>query len=199
MVDPIKSLVFEWLITNGSFPGFSDRLDATKPQWKTVAEDMIVYRGQGHSKKGIPSLGPPNVLKGDMRSVISTSLHRESISEYAGAECCIFQITLKPGVKYLDVESVFTAEDNYEELAEDVRKKTFPDSWIKPKTALRVLVAFFLKNLKKEHEIMVAGGGSFSDPVSQGGVPEVFTTSYSPKIAGRRRLRRKTRRSKYSR
>jgi len=199
MIDPLKSLVFEWIITNGSFPGFSDRLNATKSEWKTVTEDMTVYRGQGHTKKNIPLLGPPNVLKGDVRSVISTSKQRESVSEYAGTDCCVFQITLKPGVKYIDTEAVVIAEEEYDEIADELRKRAPADSWIKEKTPRRVMKAFFLKNLKKEHEIMVLGGGSFSELVSQGGTPEVFTTSYSSKTAGRRRSRRKTRRSKYNR
>lgn len=199
MIDPLKSLVFEWIITNGSFPGFSDRLNATKSQWKTVTEDITVWRGQGHAKKNIPILGAPNVLKSDMRPVISTSKQRESVIEYAGDECCVFQITLKPGVKYIDTEAVVIADDEYEEIADELRTRAPADSWVKEKTPRRVMKAFFLKNLNKEHEIMVLGGGSFSDLVSQGGKPEVFTTSYSIKTAGRRRSRRKTRRSKYSR
>ena len=195
MVDPLKSFVFEWVITNGSLPGFAERLEATKPLWQTVTEEMTVWRGQGHAKKGIPSLGPPNVLSTGMRPVISMSKDRASVTEYAGADCCIFKIVLKSGVKYLDIESIFTPEDDYDALADDVRKKA-SGSWVKPNTPRKVLVAFFMKNMSKEHEIIVLGDGSFSDPVSEGGKPEVFTTTYSPKTAGRRR-RRKTRRSKY--
>jgi hypothetical protein len=195
MVDPLKSFVFEWVITNGSLPGFDQRLNDTKPLWQTVTEEMTVYRGQGHDKKGIPSLGPPNVLSTGIRPIISTSKDRASVTEYAGVDCCIFKIILKPGVKYLDVESVFTPEDDYEALADDVRKRA-SGSWVKLNTPRKVLAAFFMKNMSKEHEIMVLSDGFFSDPVSEGGAPEVFATTYSPKTAGRRR-RRKTRRSKY--
>lgn len=195
MVDPLKSFVFEWVITNGSLPGFDQRLNDTKPLWQTVTEEMTVYRGQGHAKKGIPSLGPPNVLSTGIRPIISTSKDRASVTEYAGADCCIFKIILKPGVKYLDIESIFTPEDDYEALADNVRKRA-SGSWVKPTTPRKVLAAFFMKNMSKEHEIMVLSDGSFSDPVSEGGKPEVFATTYSPKTAGRRR-RRKTRRSKY--
>jgi hypothetical protein len=188
-MDAVKLLIFEWVITNGSLPGFAERLDATKPMWKTVEADMTVYRGQGHSKKGIPFVGtvPPNMIKGDVRAIISTSKERASIIEYAGADCCIFQIVLKPGVKYLDTEAMFGADDAYEDLADEVRKLApASGSWVRPNTPRHVLTSFFMKNLKKEHEVMVLGGGTFTEPVSIGGTPQEFEVSYSPKAAGRR-------------
>jgi hypothetical protein len=188
-MDAVKLLIFEWVITNGSLPGFAERLEATKPMWKTVEADMTVYRGQGHSKKGIPAVGavPPNVLKGDIRPIISTSKERASVLDYAGPDCCIFQIVLKPGVKYLDIEAMFGADDAYEDLADEVRKLApASGSWVRPNTPRHVLTSFFMKNLKKEHEVMVLGGGTFTEPVSIGGTPQGFEVSYSPKTAGRR-------------
>ena len=188
-MDAVKLLIFEWVITNGSFPGFAERLDATKPMWKTLEADMTVYRGQGHSKKGILPVGevPPNLLKGDIRPIISTSKERASVIEYAGIDCCIFQIVLKPGVKYLDIEAMFGPEDAYEEIAGEVRKLApTSGSWVRPNTPRHVLTSFFMKNLQKEHEVMVLGGGTFTEPVSIGGTPQGFEVSYSPKAAGRR-------------
>jgi hypothetical protein len=202
-MDAVKLLIFEWVITNGSLPGFAERLDATKPLWKTVEADMTVYRGQGHSKKGIPMVGavPPNLLKGDIRPIISTSKERASVIEYAGADCCIFQIVLKPGVKYLDIEPMFTSTspstgERYIYVAPEIvdgLKARVPNTpeyanyWIKPRTPSGALIQFFKRNIQKEHEVMVLGGGVFVEPVSlKGAKPEVLITSYSPKAAGRR-------------
>jgi len=107
----MEALIVEWVLTCGSLPGFNERLEATKAMWSVSAEPFTVSRGQGHSKKGIPSLSAPQTLHSTIRPLISTSRSRDSSIKYAGSECCLFKINVQPGVRFIDIEAVFHKED----------------------------------------------------------------------------------------
>jgi len=59
-----------------------------------------------------------------------------------------------------------------------------------------VLISAFKTRINKEHEILLEGGGTFTEPVSFGDAkPKVFHTSYQMNSAGRRPRRRTRRRT----
>jgi hypothetical protein len=90
MAATVQALVFEWVLTNGSLPGFADRVNATKHLWpKTPEPQRIVWRGQGRVKPGIPQLAAPNSIRSDVRPVISTSEDKTSAAVFGGDDCCL--------------------------------------------------------------------------------------------------------------
>lgn len=107
-MDELKGIVAEWVLTNGKLPGFDERLKKTLPLWSVVEKDMIVYRGQGGVL--MPNISPVHhsELISDVRSVIATSTSPDSVIRYAGQDCCIFAITLKPGTRYIDVNNLIS-------------------------------------------------------------------------------------------
>ncbi len=107
-MDELKGVVAEWILTNGKLPGFDERLKATLPMWSVVEKDMVVYRGQG----GVitPNVSPVHhtEIVSDVRPVIATSSSPESVVRYAGQDCCIYAIKLKPGIRYIDVNRLIS-------------------------------------------------------------------------------------------
>lgn len=107
-MDELKAVVAEWILTNGKLPGFDERLKATLPLWSVVEKDLVVYRGQGGMIT--PNVSPVHhteIVSG-VRSVISTSSSPESVIRYAGQDCCMYVITLKPGIRYIDVNKLIS-------------------------------------------------------------------------------------------
>jgi hypothetical protein len=200
MAATVQALVFEWVLTNGSLPGFADRVNATKHLWPETPEPQrIVWRGQGRVKPGIPQLAAPNSIRSDVRPVISTSADKASAAVFAGEDCCLYQIVVKPGVRYLDVERVGAGHipleivDHVKSLIPEDRK-----GFISRATHFMKLIGVFKTRIAKEHEILLEGGGVFADPVSfSESVPKEFHTSYQMKAGGRRRgsSSRRTRRT----
>ena len=190
MAATVQALVFEWVLTNGSLPGFADRVNATKHLWPETPEPQrIVWRGQGRVKPGIPQLAAPNSLRSDVRPVISTSADKASAAVFAGEDCCLYQIVVKPGVRYLDVETV--GAGYIPSYIVDYVKSLIPEDrkgFISRATPFMKLISAFKTRIAKEHEILLEGGGVFADPVSfSESVPKEFHTSYQMKAGGRRR------------
>jgi hypothetical protein len=199
MADTLKALVFEWVLTNGSLPGFADRVNATKHLWpKTPEPQRVVWRGQGKVKPGIPQLASPSSLRSDVRPVISTSEDKDSAAVFGGDDCCLYQIIVKPGVRYLNVEKV-GAGYIPPHVVEYVKSLIPPyrKGFTSRNTSDMVLISAFKTRINKEHEILLEGGGTFTDPVSFGDAkPKVFHTSYQMNSAGRRPRRRTHRRTR---
>ena len=200
MAATVQALVFEWVLTNGSLPGFADRVNATKHLWPETPEPQrIVWRGQGRVKPGIPQLAAPNSLRSDVRPVISTSADKASAAVFGGEDCCLYQIVVKPGVRYLDVETV--GAGYIPSYIVDYVKSLIPEDrkgFISRATPFMKLISAFKTRIAKEHEILLEGGGVFADPVSfSESVPKEFHTSYQMKAGGRRRgsSSRRTRRT----
>jgi hypothetical protein len=129
MADTVEALVFEWVLTNGSLPGFADRVSATKHLWPETPEPhLIVWRGHGRVKPGIPQLAPPDSLRSDIHPVIGTSRVKESAAVFGGEDCCLYRIVVKPGVRYLDAEHLFREdnEDRDVRLAEYMKETLIP-------------------------------------------------------------------------
>jgi hypothetical protein len=106
---------------------------------------------------------------------------------------------VKPGVRYLNVEKVGAGYipghvvDYVKSLIPENRK-----GFTSRNTPNMVLVNAFKERIAKEHEILLEGGGVFTDPVSfSESVPKEFHTSYQMKSGGRRRVSssRRTRRT----
>jgi hypothetical protein len=194
MADSVEALVFEWVLTNGSLPGFADRVNTTKHLWPETPEPhLIVWRGHGRVKSGIPQLARPDSLRSDVHPVIGTSRVKESAADFGGEDCCLYQIVVKPGVRYLDVEHLFREdnEDRDVKLAEYMKKELIPEDrkgFITKTIPTKKLIIEFKRRIAKEHEILLEGGGIFTDlvPVSDS-MPKEFHTSYQMKAGGRRR------------
>lgn len=201
MAGTVQALVFEWVLTNGSLPGFDDRVNATKHMWpKTPEPQRVVWRGQGKVKPGIPQLASPDSLRSDVRPVISTSEDKASAAVFGGEDCCLYQIVVKPGVRYLNVEKV--GAGYIPRHVVDYVKSLIPENrkgFTSKTTSDMVLVNAFKERIAKEHEILLEGGGVFTDPVSfSESVPKEFHTSYQMKSGGRHRgsSSRRTRRTR---
>lgn len=199
---PLKQVILEWVVTNGSLPGFEERLQSTKSMWKVVGpEGMIVYRGQGHTKPGIPNRGDPTTLTDGVRPIIATSKSMDIAKHYMGTECCLFEIQVAPGVRYLDAKGSFTFQNNdpltkkqqpfitqvSNETIDKVLDLVAPMSdsyWLKKAIAegngRNAVRSVFLKRVHEEDEILLDG--------SQGGfvvTPHMFKAKYVRKGRGR--------------
>ena len=189
MAGTVQALVFEWVLTNGSLPGFDVRVAATKHLWpKTPEPQRVVWRGQGKVKSGIPQRAAPDSLRSDVRPVISTSEDKDSAAVFGGEDCCLYQIVVKPGVRYLNVEKVGAGYIPGHVV--DYVKSLIPENrngFTSKTTSDMVLINEFKKRIGKEHEILLEGGGVFTEPISFGDAkPKEFHTSYQMKSGGRR-------------
>jgi hypothetical protein len=224
----LKALTLEWVLTNGSLPGFAERVEFTKPIWFKVAAPFTVYRGQGGEVKGIPKVGEedPSVLKEGVRPVIATSKSKDSILRFMGKDCCLFEIEVQPGIRYIDVERVFTSRNGEGksylfvpgDVIEMVRQRVKgmdPTYWLKPNLPHAVLRNLFLRRLRgytkkdgtvvpPEMEIILDGTQGVFEDRTEIEPGKVFKTSYKLSSAvgkGRVRTFRRTskRRSKNGR
>jgi hypothetical protein len=165
--------------------------------WNLVGpEGMTLYRGQGHSIPGIPNRADPTTLLSGVRPILATTKSRDIALRYMGKECCLFEIQVQPGIRYVDAKEFFTFLDK--ETGESVTNvsneiidsllrltESMNDGyWLKKavregngRNAVRNL---FLKRLREEDEILLDG--------TQGGftiTPHIFKANYSPKGRGR--------------
>jgi hypothetical protein len=207
-MNPLFPIVAEWVRTNGTAPGFKERLIDSKPLWSKVDETgKIVYRGQGHSKPGIVSVGDPKTLVAERRPVLATSDTLASVLDYAGEECCIFEIHLAPGTPYINVNEVVSSVPAPPESGEEAGNKTLDAlaeicKTISPVVRKQTRRGLWntIKSRETENEIMVYGiGGQFDKMVASGSTEdgkETFTVNYSvPTGGGRgRTFRRKAKR-----
>lgn len=163
-MDAVQKLALEWVLLNGSLPGFDTRVQSSLSSWPKTDRELVVYRAQGHSIPSIPRVGDAETLVPDRRPVLATSLSPDSVVRYAGSECCIFQITLPVGTRYIDTAALLSNVSDA--LLLEVRDAAvaagfkFPPAKIGP-TSLRNILA---KRLSVEREIMVPGNGTFSEP-----------------------------------
>lgn len=222
-MDLLKQVVAEWVLTNGKLPGFADRVQETLPLWSVLEKPMVVYRAQGGSVTLPSGTSGPETLSIGVRPVIATSKNSHSILRYAGETCCIFEITLLPGTRYIDVSRTikFDADDGpalavKNEVLERVLEMCTPPgsgTWPTSSTSLSAVRLAILtrcagRTIKKteerippEMEIMVYGlEGSISAPLPiDRGIEgkKAFAVTYTPPPpAGRgRTFRRKAKRS----
>jgi hypothetical protein len=175
-----KPFVLEYILTNGALSGFKERLETSKESWKTVTTPFTVYRGQGHSKPGIPV--PPNTVKNNIknsaRPVLSSTKDINNALQFTDKEsCCIFEITVQPGIRFLDFTefSDFTYNDvkefmtNKEEIEKGTEYEIWPYSYISPATLAKI--ANDRKN--KETEVLLDGNQGTFKPMGEG-LPKTF-------------------------
>lgn len=106
-MDDLKEVVTEWVLTNGKLPGFAERLTATLPKWSIVGpEGMVVFRGQGGDRIQKSGDAQTNEIEPAVRPVLAASKTPYSVPKYTGKDCCVFKITLKPGIRYIDVNAL---------------------------------------------------------------------------------------------
>jgi hypothetical protein len=201
-MDAVQRLALEWVLLNGTLPDFNTRVQSSLSSWPRTERDLVVYRAQGHSIPGIPRVGDAREIVSGLRPVVATSISPNSVLRYAGADCCVFEITIPAGTPYIDTTAVLS--DVSDTLLTDVRDAAaaaglkFPPATISPKS-LRAIIA---KRLAAEQEIMLPGNGKFSSPtpISPIGEKDAFALTYTPTSGGRRgrTFRRKAvRRNKY--
>ena len=202
----LKQVVLEWVVTNGSLPGFEERVQSSKSLWKVVGpEGMTVYRGQGHSIPGIPNHADPTTLLNGIRPIIATTKSRDIALRYIGNECCLFEIQVQPGIRYLNAKETFTFDSNGEkvtavsnEIIDNLLRiaESMPDTyWVKKairegkgRDAVRNI---FKKRISEEDEILLDS--------TQGGftvTPHIFKAKYSLRGRGRTFRRKALRRNK---
>ncbi len=223
--DNLKQVIAEWVLTNGKLPGFLERMKPTLPLWSVVGEGgMTVYRAQGGFIEGDVGGPPPNTIQTGIRPVIATSKSPNAISRYAGADCCIYEIKLQPGTRYIDVNPTVTFSNSGGETAlaiknivlSNIQKMcpavgSFPTNKTFPRTMREMILARCMGRTKfqgtkraeyipAEQEIMVdgtVGGFSSQTPIDPIGGKQAFRVTYGPPKGGRRgrTFRRKPKRS----
>ena len=206
-IQQLKQVVLEWVVTNGSLPGFEDRVQSSKHLWSVVGEEgMMVYRGQGHSINGIPNHGEPSTLLNGVRPIIATTKSRDVAQRYMGKECCLFEIQVEPGIRYVDTNKLFTFPDfktgamitnvsndtidQLLQLAENMNDGYWIKKAIRAGNGRDAVRRVFLKRIREEHEIILDS--------AQGGftvTPHIFKARYTPKGGRGRTLRRSSKRS----
>lgn len=208
MGDAVTRLAVEWVLTNGTLPGFKERVDASLSTWKTVGpEGMTVYRAHGHTKPGIVCLNSdPTQLCSGVRPVLATSKDLNVVKEFAGPACCIFFIKLQPGVRYLDITEATTGVLDNNAIFEDLlqlsceepkkwpcsKNERFPTRGLKSIFSDRVLGK---PGKLPEQEVLVYENGAFEEKTPGEPTPEgvrTFNVNYAPKVGGRRVSRGRT-------
>ena len=207
-MDPlVKRVVVEWVLTNGKLPGFASRVRESHTHWKVADTPMVVYRAQGgditYKPRGAPS---PDVLVKGIRPVLATSKVAPSTLRYANERCCVFAITLQPGTRYLDVDTVIRGGIDEASMM-DIRsicpsEGTWPNSdtpidkmidAVKKRCEGRTIYSGtdYEEIILPEHELMVyALDGDFSPTIPTGkkiAGRELFKVSYGPAVRGRGR------------
>lgn len=223
--DDLKQVIAEWVLTNGKLPGFEERMNATLPMWSIVGKHgMTVYRAQGGFILPPSSSMEANVITDGVRPVIATSKTIGAIDRYARSDCCIFEIKLQPGTRYLDVnQTVMFLDKEKGNPALGIKNAvlsritgmcpvsgSFP-SIDTPLFKLREIIldrctgrvkglgTESVEYIPSEQEIMVDGmQGTFSKaiPIEAKNGKQAFQVTYGPRKGGRgRTFRRKAKRS----
>jgi hypothetical protein len=101
-----KQLMIEYILTNGTLPGFLKRFEEILPSFSISTEPFVVYRGQGHSKPGIAKIeGVSKQTLIETKKPISTSKNIERVIKFTdGERCCIFEIMVEPGIRFFDFD-----------------------------------------------------------------------------------------------
>jgi hypothetical protein len=222
-----KKLAIEYILSNGTFPGWTDRLESWRKTWKSIEKDTVVYRGQGHEKESIIKLhNKPEELLPGIKNVISTSLNKNHVGKQFTnykmkklEACCLFEITLKPGIHFFDFNTISGISDQDIEDFLQLKKTLDPKNiipWPKidqdetgkiikvtpPKT---VIYNYLLKKKTEEQEILIDGRegkftmtGSYIDTLDRKPI-KIYKVTYAPKSKGgsktkkQQKKRRKTR------
>ena len=241
-----KKLMVEYILSNGTFPGWAERLNSWKKTWKPIEKDTVVYRGQGHGKESIVKLhNKPEELLPGKKSVLSTSYNKEHVGKHftnylqkfpkltrsktkvptgnskapngnskapngnSTEACCLFEITLKPGIHYFDFNTIHDISNKEIEEFLKLKANVDPEPWPKieknetgkikkitpPAT---VIYNYLLKKKTEEQEVLVDGNegeftmsGSYIDTID--GKPiKIYKVTYAPILKGGSK-RRKTR------
>jgi hypothetical protein len=202
--------MIEYILTNGYLPGFQDRFDSSLPEWQVSDESFTVYRGHGHVKKGIERhVGvSTNTLKNSVRPIISTSRNKDFIihkfTDYETKQegiCCLFQISVAPGIRFLDFDSIPSEYITISSIKKfmELKKTADPEDLIWPSYKLpsKRLLDIVLKRKIIEQEIVLDGHqGSFviredTEETANNGRPiRVKYVTYKPKSGGRRKTRK---------
>lgn len=167
---------------------------------------MKVYRAQGHEIPGIPHTEDPSALVSGMRPVLATSKTPSSVLRYAGEKCCLFEIELGVGIRYIDVNSVAITDETLAVIREmSSAVGVWPPANL-PRAVLRKI--FEERTLGKitkagkvtppENEIMVDGTqGVFSPPAEFASMDgkTVYRVTYTLPAGRGRTFRRKPKRS----
>ena len=179
-MDALKLVLLEWIVTNGSLPGFVYRLEESKNMWDTVpSTGMIVYRGQGHTIAGIPLREAPTNLKIGVRPVLATTKTKDVAIRYMGKDCCLFEIYVSPGTQYVDTRQVFTVKDKETglpvpevsdtiidrllALTEGMPEKYWLRDAIKNGRGQHAVRKLFMKRITTEDEVLIdSSKGSFT-------------------------------------
>jgi hypothetical protein len=164
-----------------------------------------------------------------IRPVLATSLSASAIARYAGDDCCMFEIELLPGTRYINVNAMisFLTKENQPALAvknevlEAIRSTCAPPNprlFLSNETPLSTMRKIILERcvgrvkrigpdeleyIPPEDEVMVyAVGGSFSPPKPIENLEKKMSfevTFTPPKAGGRRRTQGTTRRRRRTR
>lgn len=111
-------------------------------RFQTVLNPMVVYRGQPRS------FGDPSKMP-----LFSATLDADQAkSEFAGDEGCVWTITLRPGVRYLDVQAVLAGATDLTQEDRDM--------------------------IAREKEILVLGEGTMEGSLSSA-KPCTYTATYT--------------------
>jgi hypothetical protein len=82
---------------------YRNELAKTKSDWETSENAFVVWRGQANE-----------AFRSDWHPIISTSRSKQAaIDEFAGATCCLFKITVLPGIRYVVVNDVLGTEHRH--------------------------------------------------------------------------------------
>lgn len=96
-----------------SFP-ITPKLAASVARWPVATEEFVVYRGQPKNKKDPKKpLALPLMTPYDRRPFFSTSMGLDiakQFADYAFPKGDVFEITIKPGVRYLHLSTMGEAE-----------------------------------------------------------------------------------------
>lgn len=219
-------VIAEWVLLNGRLPGFEERLRASLPAWDTVekGKTMKVWRAQGGTVTAAAEGTDPAKLQPGVRPVLATSTNPGSIRRYAGEKCCLFEITLNEGTRYIDVSKRITSakESSTGPLSNEslgaIRtlcgEMEPRPSWPHPTTGLQYIRNALLQRcegrityksnrevkevIPPENEVMVyAVGGTFSPPAGDARFFDgraVYSVTFTPSTKGGRRRGRTFRR-----
>jgi hypothetical protein len=209
-------VVAEWVLTNGKLPGFDTRLQHTFPMWSVVGQEgKIVYRAQGGTVTPQVAALPASLLQMGIRPVFATSKTPDAIVRYAGTECCMFEIMLQPGTRYIDVNEVLLSSGGEIEptLLKDIRSEcpetgAFPTTRTPIPVMRDVIMSRCIGRTKykgtpreevipPEQEIMVDGvhgNVSVPSPIEPILGKQAFRVVYTPQVGRGRTFRRKAKR-----
>jgi hypothetical protein len=158
-----KMLMIEYILTNGTLPGFFERVEESKPNWSIATEAFIVYRGHGHSKPGIVRLEgvAVNNIK-ESKKPISTSRNIINVLKFTDTNsCCIFEITVDPGIRFFDFATIPSDTLKIKDINDFMNFKITEDPndmiWPPSNFPKSVLLKELIKRKDNEQEVLLDG------------------------------------------